>query len=484
MSRVHQHVHVEWRGGTCRVKWWTGELLPSGRKRYESKGGFTDEEKAVQHGLDQLYEIRHGTHVSNRDGSMLMTDWLDDWLASLDLAHLSLRTYSWAINSYIRPFFGKSTVSEIDILGHRAFKKHLTKASLSDSSIRHILMVFSMVMTDAVAAGLRKTSPVERQRRRGKFKRKPREKKKDMPIEVIDRIARNAEIRWGYAGYVFFWTMAMTGMRPAEMYGLTREYCYPNWPGTDPRPDPDEADQYGEDMERYGKGEGLMPAIRVERQMQYEDSKLKFFPPKYGSKRTLVVPSFLADMLERLLASHNSDYVFPGIEGNCLAALAFHREYWRPIVNGAEAVAGPRVLKPRPAIPEVPSFKGKRMYLIRHGHKAWLDEDGHSRFAVESRMGHEMQGVEGTYSNVTPAMERAIIDAFGKRWDELRSRLPAEAASEVLPRAPVPSVAELVRLAVSQGITDRTLVVREVHKVRPKALGDTVKRTLGRQLRR
>ena len=79
--------------------------------------------------------------------------------------------------------------------------------------------------------------------------------------------------------------------------------------------------------------------------------------------------------------------------------------------------------KPRAAIPEVPSFKGKRLYLIRHGAKAWLDEDGHSRIAVESRMGHELPGVEGTYSSVTVAMERAIMKTLQERWDGLQERL-------------------------------------------------------------
>jgi hypothetical protein len=65
----------------------------------------------------------------------------------------------------------------------------------------------------------------------------------------------------------------------------------------------------------------------------------------------------------------------------------------------------------------VPDWAGKRMYLIRHGHKAWLDEDGHARFAVESRMGHEVPGVEGTYSSVTVAMERAIMKSLQARWE-------------------------------------------------------------------
>ena len=44
MARRARDVYTEWRGGTCRVKWWTGEYHDDGRKRFESKGGFTDDD--------------------------------------------------------------------------------------------------------------------------------------------------------------------------------------------------------------------------------------------------------------------------------------------------------------------------------------------------------------------------------------------------------------------------------------------------------
>ncbi|MGW3825714.1 integrase [Streptomyces sp. NPDC005071] len=423
MGQIHQHVHVEWRGGTCRVKWWSGEYLENGRKRYESKGGFTDEEEAIQHGLDKMYEIRHGTHVKNRDGATLMSDWLDDWLAAMDHGHLTERGYRSTIETHIRPYFKKqnASVADIDVLAYRAFKKHL-HSKLKASSASNAMMIFGMILDDAVPR-LIKTSPVERTRRRGKFVKKPKERKKDMTPEAVEQLARNAQTVFGEAGYAFIWTMAVTGMRPAELFGLTREYCYPAWPGTDPRPDPEEADRYEEDLERYGKADGLMPAIRVERQVQYADHELQFFSPKYDSHRTLVLPPFLAELLEKLLASHDYKWVFPAIMGGSLGAVNFDYRYWRPIADGADERSGPLTRGARPAIPEVPSFRGKRLYLLRHGHKAWLDEDAHSKFAVESRMGHEVPGVEGIYSSVTVPMERAIMKTLQERWEGMQDRL-------------------------------------------------------------
>ncbi|NUQ95195.1 MAG: integrase [Streptomyces sp.] len=422
MARRARDVYVEWRGGTCRVKWWSGEYHDDGRKRFESRGGFTDEDEAYNHGLDKMAEIRQGTHVKNRDGATSMTDWIDEWLETLDHAHLTERGYKSIIENHIRPYFKKrnTAVSEVDVLAYRAFRKY-AKGALP-GSWQNAMMVLGMILDDAVPR-LLKASPVERKRRRGKFTPKQKERKKDMREDAVEQLACNARSFFGEAGYAFMWTMAMTGMRPAELYGLTREYCYPNWPGTDPRTDPEEEERYEEDLERYGKGGERMPALRVERQVQYENSELRFHPPKYGSYRSLVVPPFLADMLEGLLDSHDSEWVFPAILGGSLGAVNFDYRYWRPIADGADERVAKHARWNRPALPAVPSFAGKRLYLVRHGHKAWLDEDGHSRYAVETRMGHEVQGVEGTYSSMTVPMERAIMKSLQERWDGLQGRL-------------------------------------------------------------
>ncbi|MET9467383.1 integrase [Streptomyces sp. NPDC006544] len=403
------HVYVEWRGGTCRVKWWTGEYHENGRKRYESKGGFTDEDTALQHGQDKLYEIRHGINVTNRDGSTPMTQWLDTWIDSISVDHLTLVSYKSLIENHIRPFFKRKSVAEIDVMMFRAFSKKV-RSVLKERSADNVIMVFSMVMDDAVKAELRKASPVERKSRRGKYERRVKEKKRPMAIEAVDQLARNTECHLGPSGSSLIWTMAMTGMRPAELYGLRREYCWPAWPASDP-----DREQREESAERYG-ADNSMPAIRVEHQVQYVNSKLTLLPPKYQSYRTLVIPDFLASMLARLLASHESDWVFPALEGGSMGSVNFDYRYWRPAADGAEAHDGPRVAKPRPALPAVPSYAGKRLYLLRHGHKEWNDEDGHSRVAVEARQGHELPGVEGVYSNVTPLMERRIMETLQARW--------------------------------------------------------------------
>ncbi|MCY0928372.1 integrase [Streptomyces sp. H27-H1] len=463
------------------MKWWTGEYYASGRKRFESEGGFTDEDEAFKHGQKQLHEIREGTHVSKQDGATSVADWSDTWLASLDLGHLSIRNYRSAIKIHIKPYFEGKTVGQLTILDFRAFRKTV-KAKVKEKHARQVVGVFSLIMADAVKTGLRKDSPVETLSRRGKYEAKPKERKRDIPVEVVHQLASNAQLRWGDAGHVFFWTMAMTGMRPGELFGLTREHCYPAWPASDPRTDADSADERADDLLRYGRGPERMPAIRVQRQIQYEESELRFFPPKYESYRTLVIPDFLAEALDLLLASHDSKWVFPSIEGSCLASVSFDREYWRPIADGSPANVSPWAKRPRPETPAVPSFVGRRMYLLRHGHKAMLDEEGvHSRYTVETRMGHEMQGVEATYSSVTVPMEQMLRKTLQARWAGLA--LPTWRPGQALPPefAQRPSVASLVRAVVGEHGRDAD-VLALVQAQRSDVKAATVKRTLGRVL--
>ncbi|CAM5248803.1 hypothetical protein SGLAM104S_01567 [Streptomyces glaucescens] len=451
--------YAEQRGNKWRVRWNTGKKHPeSGKWLYDSQGGFETRDDAIAYGLDRESDIRNDRYISRRDGDTLMSDYCRTWQQTLDVGHLRRRNIESYIRLYIEPRWGDMAVADIRPSAYRAWEMWLKdQPNIGDRYRREILLVFSMMMDDAVNDGMRQASPVPKQRKRGRYTKQKRERKRPMLMADIHQLATNALTFWGVPGYVYVLTMAFTGMRPAEAYALRREYCHPNWPAADPRVDPAEEVRYEEDMERYA-GESPMPAIRVEWQHQREDGKLRLFPPKYESRRTLVVPPFLAELLEMLLASHEFEYVFPSINGGELANANFTYHYWRPIADGRDA-SEPRqkgggrggTWRPLPKIPAVPGWAGKRQYLTRHGHKEWLDEDGHSRIAVESRMGHELAGVEGLYANVTPTMERAIMDSLQVRWLRFVRGLPAGWE----PQSPTPlpvDLAEWMKLQVKAGI--------------------------------
>jgi integrase len=275
-----------------------------------------------------------------------------------------------------------------------------------------------MVMDYAVVCELRKSSPVIKRPRRGKFVKKTKERKRNLDLAVVHQLAENAHAVWGYPGYVFFLAVAFTGMRRSELYGLRREYCSPTWPASDPRSDPEEAERYEEDMGRYGGGEGLMPALRVEYQHKWMHGKPVLVPPKYESKRTLVIPPFLGEAFDMLLKSHDSEWAFPSMSDGPLIQSNWSVSYYQPIACGAPERGGRRPRAEIPAVPawQLPDGQPKRLHLLRHGHKEWLQEDNIPEVASEARMGHEIQGVRGLYGNVTPGMERRIAEVLQERW--------------------------------------------------------------------
>jgi integrase len=416
--------YAEQRGNKWRVKFNTYRRHPeTGKWIYDQESGFDTREEAVEFGLDRESDARNDRYVSRRDGAVLMSDYCRTWPETQDVGHLRKKAVKSMIRLYIEPRWGDTAVNDIKASAVRAWKIWIgEQPNIGEGYGREIFGVFSMMMDDAAEDEMIKSSPVQKKRRRGKYVKKKKERKRDMALPDVHQLACNALQFWGFPGYVFILTMAHTGMRPAELYALRREYCHPTWPASDPHADPDEEVRYEEDMERYA-GEHTMPAIRVEYQHQWKDGVLSLLPPKYDSHRTLVVPPFLAELLEMLLKSHDSEWVFPSINGGELAKANFTYHYWRKIADGQEARTPRskgggrggswRVL---PGWEPVKSWAGKRLYLLRHGHKEWIDEDGHSRIAAESRMGHEVAGVEGLYANVTVQMEKRIMETLQARW--------------------------------------------------------------------
>jgi integrase len=434
--------HVERRGNSIRVKWWGGEYhfdadgRPTKRKKYESASGhesgdpFRDEDEAYNYGLDRESDVRNGRGIKRSDGSTLIGDLAPAWLEIQDLAYDSIRAYRTAINAQILPYWRARAVGDITVPQYEAWAKQV-RARCAPAYARNILLVFSLIMDYAVACDMRKSSPVVRMRRRGKFVRRHKERKRALDLSTVHQLAENAHKLWGYQGYVFFLTIAFTGLRRAEIFGLRREYSSPTWPGSDPRAsiDPDDLARYEDEAQRYGIGDDLMPALRVEYQHKYMHGKPALCAPKYDSRRTLVLPPFLADMHEQLLKSHDSEWTFPSMIGGACLQTNWSESYYKPIVMGCEARGGHA---PRPELPAVtawqqPDGQGgmqpKRLHLLRHGMKEWLDEPGViPRVAVEGRMGHELAGVEGIYSNVTPAMEQSIMDVLQARWETFVSQ--------------------------------------------------------------
>jgi Site-specific recombinase XerD len=419
--------YVETRGNSIRVKWWGGEYAvgsdgkPTRRKRYESASGpkagvpFEDEDEAYNYGLDREYEARHGKGIPKTNSSTLMSDYVWLWFDAADIRPNSTKTYRSIIKSVIEPYWAQRPVGDITPIEYDAWKRRVND-QYSDNYASAVRGVFKMLMEDAVLKyKMRSESPIIEQRRRGRYKKKQtRRIKHELPFQAVYQLAVNAFHVWGYTGWAYIWTLAFTGMRPpGEMVGMQRGFSSPNWPAADPVPG------RGRDATKRYKG---MHALRVQHQAYYVDHKPTLAGPKYDSHRTLVMPPFLHEIHEALLASHASPWTFPAMTGGHLLKTEFTQNYWRPIRDGAEE-RKPRaqyLRHVRPAIPAVPEMAGQDLYRLRHWHRELLDEPGADipTVAKEARMGHEMVGVEGIYTRVTITMEERIVEYLQGVWEK------------------------------------------------------------------
>ncbi|QCX81123.1 hypothetical protein C9F11_37700 [Streptomyces sp. YIM 121038] len=418
--------YVETRGNSIRVKWWSGEYhldtkgKPTKRKRYDSASGpedgvpFKDEDEAYHYGLDRESDVRNKRNRRKVSDRLAMGEYVDLWFSNIELRVKSDATYKSRLNAVIKPYWEGWTVDGITPPDYDTFRDYVI-GKYSHNYSKHVLGMFRMLMDDAVVKyKLRDESPIVEQRRRGLYRKKQtRRVKRKLGIQSIHQAAVNAYIVWGFAGWVYIWTVAFTGMRsPGEMYGLQRGYSSPYWPASEP-----DEELREESLARYE----AMHALRVQYQTYLADGGPVLAGPKYDSWRTLVMPPFLHAMHVALLASHDQPWTFLSMTGKPLLGSNFKSHYWYPIRDGADErlEEGRNRRWARPAIPPVPELAGEDIYRIRHWHKGKLDEPGDiPRVAVEARLGHELPGVEGTYSEVTVAMEERIVEYLQQVWEK------------------------------------------------------------------
>jgi integrase len=261
------------------------------------------------------------------------------------------------------------------------------------------------MLTDAVASRVIGTNPIPegKSRRRGKYQ--PKKQAEDERVFATPRqalyVARNALALRGPTMYALVLTSFNTGLRIGELAGLRREDLL---------------------LEDTGQGARVV----LTHQSQYRDGKPTLVRPKYDSGRSLIIPEFLAELLRALLDSYPkaapgeepSPWVFRAPRGGrLLIAGDFYRDTWRPIVDGRAPISSSRGHAARPGIRPVLGVEGMTPHGLRHGHRVALDEAGHPRVAIEERMGHELPGVEGTYSHTTLSMERKIAETLQSDWE-------------------------------------------------------------------
>ncbi|URN11297.1 hypothetical protein LUW77_03120 [Streptomyces radiopugnans] len=352
--------HAEKRGYDKRAKkWrWRGRYkLPNGKWGSVSKDEhgqpFYSERAAEEyaHGLE--VDVRRRQFVNPRDGRVTVGEWADMWLESIDVAPLTERDYRNRIRSQILPEWEHTAVGDLTPVGIATWEKRL-RARFSKNYVDGIVSVFRTMLDDAVASKVRGDNPVPTRMagRRGRYQKQAKEEAVIATPRQILLVARNALDLRGLTGFVMVLTIAYAGLRIGEAASLTRDRLV--LPGR--RRDVEVPEQLlapgvvRPDVRRWEELPGGA-RILLAQQSQYVDGKPTLVGPKYGSDRGVIIPPFLAEFLQQLLDSHESEFVFTAPKGGrLLIGGDFYADTWRPLVAGRPPRRAVRGHAPRPGM--------------------------------------------------------------------------------------------------------------------------------------
>lgn len=395
--------HGEKRGYDKQARKWRYRgryKLPNGKwgsvSRDDNGQPFYSERAAEDyaHGLE--VDVRRKQFINPRDGRTTVGQWAEVWLPSIDVGPLTEKEYRLRLKNQILPEWGGVAIGDLSPTAIVTWEKGLRR-KVSKNYADGVLSTFRTMMDDAVSERLRGDNPVSSRKsgRRGKFQPKPKDDKVIATPRQVLLIARNGLEMYGLNEYALVLTSAYTGLRIGELSGVHRNQ-----------------------LELTDRGQGAR--LHAQQQSQYVGGVFTEIPAKYDSGRGLIIPPFLAALLQQLLASRpKSEWVFTAPKGGRLLRSGdWYSGPWRFMVEGRpERASKPRVGY-RSGVRPVLGVKGLVPHGLRHSHKVWLDEDGHPRVAVEERMGHALQGVEGTYSHTTLTMELKIAETLQSRWEQ------------------------------------------------------------------
>lgn len=436
---------VEKRGNRWRVRWPGTDGRIRSASRDATGTPFADAAEAERFGWEQMGQIARGEWRDPNASGIALSEWVNHWwvINSIDeLSGKSASKYRADIEQHLLPAFGTWTLAELSD-GGAALAAWLTRhrAVYAANTVENRRNLYSTIFNDAVDAGRMARNPLARSNRRGR-KSKHAGAKPDKawvtPLQALLIAERSAVYAGDVTAFMMVIFLAYTGMRSRELVGLERRHVHL----------------------RDRK-------LDVQWQLVEYSGRLERERPKYDSRRTIDLPDFLAELLRQEMRRHpgvcdcsdhdGGPYVLAGgphtphlnsvTTNNWFRAAACSRYYSRtakeyvPVPVTANGFVGtPTSGRKAADACWVPIVPGATPHSLRHSHRVWMDDDGIPEVLMHERLGHDLVGIRGVYSHVSPDARQRLCEELTTRWEQaLKERVALH------PRSPVPLLDDLMR---------------------------------------
>jgi integrase len=361
-SHPGPHASVPWKAPPMAIKklpngrWEASYRDPTGRERVKHHRTRADADRWLTGIKSQL---NTGDFIDPRRGRRLFADWADDWLSTT--AHVRPKTrahYESILRIHVLPAFADQPISAITPATVRRFIAQRTDSGAAPGTVRSVRKVLRLVLATAVADGALRANPCDGVR----VPASPRAEMVFLTAEQIEDLATAIDERYS----TLVRLAAYTGLRAGEICAL-----------------------------RVGRVDHDTGRITVaESVTEVPVLGLHFSEPKTYERRSVTLPGFLADELEKHLTSRPDDptaLVFTSPEGSTLNHKNFYRRHYKPAVR--EAGLPPET----------------RFHDLRHTCAALCIALGAHPKAIQERLGHSSITVTlDRYGHLFPKLDETL----------------------------------------------------------------------------
>ncbi|MBA3629267.1 MAG: site-specific integrase [Actinobacteria bacterium] len=360
MASIRQH----------RGKWQARYYDPSGRLRSRSFARKSDA-RAFLAAVET--DKRRGEWTDPRLGRVTLGEYVETWAATK--ANVRARTrlnVEGRLRAHILPVFGPVALGAIQPADVRAWVAELSAKGLAPSTVKATYLTFGQIMRTAEIDGIIHRSPcigvelpADSSRTEMHF----------LTPGQVAALASSVDDR--YRCLIF--TAAYTGMRAGELGALK--------------------------LERVNL---LKRTVDVVESLGEVRGVLTTGPTKTGKRRTVSLPSFLADMIGAHIGSYpgRDGYVFTAAQGGPIRQHNFRERHFKPATR-------------RAGLPE-----GVRFHDLRHTCAAILIDQGSNPKQIQARLGHaSIRTTLDRYGHLFDGHDAALLEGLDATYREAKVNL-------------------------------------------------------------